>query len=202
MAISPWNTDMAARGAKVPRPFRLSLPLRQMMKLVVFGAVASACLAAGVKHAEMFTQAWFGVFMTEAMVIPLVLAVTAFPLVRQGPQKDWLIRALLLVSIAMAWTDALIYLVRAIGLLTRGQHFYKFPWIETLATAIVLPGPLAWLFWSCSPAKCPDCRRLTLIRYSSDRMPPRMKGTPIYQCMRCEERYRKRAGDWEPLTRT
>jgi hypothetical protein len=91
--------------------------------------------------------------MTEGVAIPLVLAVTAFPLVRQGPQNDLLIRALLTVAIAMAWTDALVYLIRAIWLLTKGSHFYKFNWIVTLATVIVLPGPLAWLFWTCLPGQ-------------------------------------------------
>ncbi len=82
---------MAAYSASAPRQFRLQLTLRQTMKLVVLAAVASACLAVGVEHGAMFPQAWFGVVMTEAVVIPLVLAVVAFPLVRQGPLKDWLI---------------------------------------------------------------------------------------------------------------
>ena len=128
------NSVMTAHKVSVPRPFRLSLTLRQMMKTVVFAAVASACLAAGVQHAQVFPQAWYGVLMTEAVVIPLALAVTAFPLVRNGPHKDWLIRALVMTAIAMAWTDAFIYLVRAILLLTKGRFLYGFNWIETLAT--------------------------------------------------------------------
>jgi hypothetical protein len=190
---------MAAHGVAVPRRCRLSLTLRQMTKLVVFAAVASACLAAGVQHAEMFPQAWFGTLMTEAVVVPLMLAVTTFPLVRQGPQKDWLIRALLMVAIAMAWSDAFIYLGRAILLLTRGQHFYEFSWILTLATVIILPGPLAWLFWTCLPGKCPHCRRSSLLRYSSGQPRFGMSGNPIYQCLCCEGRYRKRERNWEPL---
>lgn len=173
----------------------------QMMKLVVFAAVASACLAVGVEDAAISPRAWWSVWsivMTEGVAIPLVLAVTAFPLVRQGPQKDLLIRALLTVAIAMAWTDALVYLIRAIWLLTKGSHFYKFNWIVTLATVIVLPGPLAWLFWTCLPGKCPDCRRLSLIRYSSGRVLMGLTGKSIYQCIRCEGRYRKRDGNWEP----
>lgn len=173
-----------------------------MLKLVVVAAVASACLAAGVEYARMFPRAWSSVLMTEGVVIPLVLAVTAFPLVRPGPQKDWLIRALLIVAIAMAWSDAFIYLVRAILLFTRGMHFYKFPWIETVATVIVLPGPLAWLIWTCLPGKCPECRRLTLIRYSSGRMLAGLTDKPIYECIHCEGTYRKRDGNWLTLTRS
>jgi hypothetical protein len=188
---------MTAHEVSVPRPFRPSLTLRQMMKIIVFAAVASACLAAGVQHAQVFPQAWFGVVMTEAVVIPLALAVTAFPLVRFGPQKDWLIRALVMTALAMAWTDAFIYLVRAILLLTKGRFFYGFSWIETLATVMILPVPLAWLFWTCLPSKCPDCRRLTLIRYSSGHL---LSGLTV--CMRCCGRYKKRDGNWEPLTRT
>jgi hypothetical protein len=193
---------MAAQSAPVPRQFRPQLTLRQMMKLVVLAAVASACLAAGVEYARMFPRAWSSVLMTEGVVIPMVLALIAFPLVRRGPQKDWLIRILLMAAIAMAWTDAFIDLIRAILLLNKGQHFYKFPWFTTTATVIVLPGPLLWLFWTCLPGKCPECRRLTLIRYSSGSLLSGLIGKPIYECTFCGGRYWKPNGNWEPLTRT
>ena len=193
---------MAAHSASAPRQFRLQLTLRQMMKLVVLAGVASACLAVGFEHWTMFRQAHFSVVMTEAVVIPLVLAVIAFPLVRRGPLKDWMIRALLFAAIAMAWTDAFIYLVRAILLWNRGRHFYQFPWFATIAEVILLPCILAWLFWTCLPGKCPDCRRFRLIRYSSGRLLSESIGTPSYDCMRCEGRYQKRDGNWNSLPRT
>ena len=65
------------------------------------------------------------------------------------------------------------------------------------ATVTILPVPLAWLFWTCLPGKCPDCRRLTLIRYSSGHL---LSGLTV--CIRCSGRYKKRDGNWEPLTRT
>jgi hypothetical protein len=35
-------------------------------------------------------------------VAPLACAVTAFPVIRRGPFRDWLIRAFLLASVAVA----------------------------------------------------------------------------------------------------
>jgi len=172
-----------------------------MMKIVVFAAVASACIAAGVEYAAIFPRDWWSVLMTEGIAIPLLLAVTAFPLVRQGPQKDWLIRLLLTVSIATALYDGFDYHVRAIWVLTKGQHFYKFDWIESLAT-VILPVPLAWLFWTCLPGKCPDCQRFSLVRFSSRHFLSGLTSKPIYQCLRCEERYQKRDGTWEPQSKT
>jgi hypothetical protein len=193
---------MAAYATTIARQFHLRFTLRQMMKLVVFAAVASVCLAAGVEYAAIFPRARWSVLMTEGVAIPLLLAVTAFPLVGQGPRKDWLIRALLFAAIAMAWADAFIYLVRAILLLNKGRQFYNFPWFTTTTEVILLPGLLAWLFWTCLPGKCPNCRRFTLMRYSSGHLLSGKSGKHIYECIRCEGRYQKRDGNWEPLSRT
>ena len=81
------------------RPLRLKLTLRQMMKLVVFGAIASASAVPMVRFAENGAITWPFLVLFEAVAIPLVLALAAFPLVRQSPLKDWLIRVLLLISV-------------------------------------------------------------------------------------------------------
>jgi cytochrome bd-type quinol oxidase subunit 2 len=83
------------------RPHRPKLTLLQMMKLVVFAAAASLCMAPMARLAEAGVVPWPFVLMGEGVGIPLVLALVAFPLVREGPNKDWLIRALLFTSVCM-----------------------------------------------------------------------------------------------------
>ena len=89
-------------GRPVPslRPW-LTPTVRQMMKLVVFAAVASLCLVPMVHWAEIDAVSWPFVVLMEAVTIPMVLALVAFPLVKKGPLKDWLIRALLLTSVGV-----------------------------------------------------------------------------------------------------
>ncbi len=72
-----------------------------MMKLVIFGAVASMCLAPMWRLAEIGAVSWPFAVLMEAVAIPLVLAVVAFPMVRKGPHKDWLVRALLMTSLGI-----------------------------------------------------------------------------------------------------
>jgi hypothetical protein len=87
-------------GARVRR-VRSGLTLLQMMKLVIFAAAASMCLAPLVRLAEIGAVSWSWMLVGEAVGIPMVLALVAFPLVRRGPFKDWLIRALLLTSVSV-----------------------------------------------------------------------------------------------------
>jgi hypothetical protein len=78
-----------------------------MMKLVVFGALASMCLAPMWRLAEAGVVTWPLMLLVEAVAIPMVLAVAAFPLVRKGPRKDWLIRALLVTSLGIGLLAAI-----------------------------------------------------------------------------------------------
>ena len=89
-------------GKQVP-PVRswLTPTVRQMMKLVVFAAVASLCLVPVVRRAEIGAVSWPFAVLMEAVAIPMVLAIVAFPLVKRGPLKDWVIRALLLTSVGV-----------------------------------------------------------------------------------------------------
>jgi hypothetical protein len=73
-----------------------------MIKLVVFAAAASMCLAPMVQLAEAGIVDWQWVVLGEAVGIPVVLALAAFPLVRPGPSKDSLIRLLVLTSVSIA----------------------------------------------------------------------------------------------------
>jgi hypothetical protein len=78
------------------------MTLIQMMKLVIFAAAASMCLAPMVRLAEAGIVDWQWVILGEAVGIPVVLALAAFPLVRRGPFKDRLIRLLVLTSVSIA----------------------------------------------------------------------------------------------------
>jgi hypothetical protein len=78
------------------------MTLIQIMKLVMFAAAASMCLAPMVRLAEAGAVEWEWVILGEAVGIPVVLAILAFPLLRRGPNKDWLIRMLLLISVSIA----------------------------------------------------------------------------------------------------
>jgi hypothetical protein len=74
----------------------------QMMKLVVFAATASLCLAPFLRWAEAGVLDWSLVLMGEAVGVPLVLAVVALLLLRTGPRKDRTVRVLLLIATATA----------------------------------------------------------------------------------------------------
>jgi hypothetical protein len=80
---------------------RLTMTLLSMMKLTIYAAAASLCLTPFVRMAEVGAVTWEWMLVGEAMGIPVVLALVAFPLVRRGPFKDWLIRALLLTSVSV-----------------------------------------------------------------------------------------------------
>jgi hypothetical protein len=82
-----------------------------MMKLVIFAAAASICLAPMVRLAEAGVVEWQWVILGEAVGIPVVLAIVAFPLVRRGPFKDWLIRTMLLTSVSIAMGFAVFSLI-------------------------------------------------------------------------------------------
>jgi hypothetical protein len=89
----------------------MSLTLRQMMKFVIFAAAAAMCLAPMVQLAEAGIVDWQWVILGEAVGIPVVLALVAFPLVRPGPNKDWLILMLLLTSVSIALGFAVFSLI-------------------------------------------------------------------------------------------
>jgi hypothetical protein len=73
---------MRERRIRPLRP-RFTLTLRQTMKLVVFGAVASMCLAPMWRLADAGVVTWPQMLLGE------------------GPRKDWLIRALLTTSLGI-----------------------------------------------------------------------------------------------------
>src|SRR5262249_1789957 len=98
-ASTMWEDDplAAPRGGNL----RPTMSLLQLMELVIFAAAASFCLAPMIRLAMLGAVAWEWMLVGVAMGVPVVLALVAFPLVRSGPLKDWLIRALLLASVGV-----------------------------------------------------------------------------------------------------
>jgi hypothetical protein len=177
------------------RPFRPKLTLRQMMKLVAFGAVASLCLAPGVRLAEGGAGRWSFVLLVEAVVIPLVLALVAFPLVRKGPLKDWLIRALLIVSVGVALAWAVVLLVWVINFHASRRVPLDYPFVSGIvAVIIVLGSALGILLRRVMPGRCPECQQPMLL--PDAQVQRRTTKERVYQCLSCEGRFRKLHGAW------
>src|SRR5690348_15605858 len=92
---------MEARG-----PSLLRLSLAQAMKLIVFCAAASACVAPMVHLWEAgaikTTERLAFAVIFEAVAVPLVWALLSFILIRRGIWKDRLIAAFLLGSVSVA----------------------------------------------------------------------------------------------------
>jgi hypothetical protein len=81
---------------------RIRLTLVQLMKMVIFCAVASACVAPMFHLWRVGVAQASAVVVFEAFLVPLVLAGLSFILVRRGPWKDDLIAFLLLCSVSVA----------------------------------------------------------------------------------------------------
>lgn len=169
------------------RPFRPSLSIRQMMKLVVFGAIASACLAPGYHLIELGVSTWSGSLIMEGVIVPLALALTAFPLVRKGPIKDWLIRALLLVSVTVALGVAIYLLIFIIAGWASRRMSLEVAFLAYDALGLAVLG-LAFVLLARGlvPRRCPDCSRFTMILDAKATISPRDVRGKSYLCLCCQ----------------
>lgn len=79
--------------------FAPRLTLGQTMKLVVAAAFVSLCLTPIMRLALAGAVPWDFSLLGAAVAVPLLCAIAAFPLAREGRAKDRLIRLLLLVSV-------------------------------------------------------------------------------------------------------
>jgi hypothetical protein len=173
-----------------------------MMKLVVFGAVASAALAPLVRFAQMGAVTWPFTLLMGAVAGPIVLALVALPLVRSGPLKDWLVRLLLLSSISV---------ILAAGVYTLFWASIGPPalnvWANTgtmtaitvgfiRAVIVVLSIPFAVLLGQVVPGWCPDCQAPTLLPdgATADHALRAPRRTPW--CLSCQGRFQKAFGAW------
>jgi hypothetical protein len=180
------------------RPLRLTLTLRQMMKLVVFGAVASMCLAPMWRLADAGVVTWPQMLLGEAVAIPTVLAVVAFPIVRKGPRRDWLIRALLATSLGIGLLSTIYALFWAsVGPPSLNLWAGSGATVGFFRAVIVIFGFLfALLLRQVVPGWCPACRRFALLPYSTIRIRPESAPERAYQCLSCKGRLWKIDGPW------
>ena len=187
------NEDQARR-------VRLTLSLRQMMKLVVFAAAASACVAPFVQLMDMGLASWSVVLVWGAVAVPLVLALTAFPMVRRGPLKDWLIRVFLLISVGDALGFAISVLVWFVSESVRRRVPLVYSFLGQIAGIIIILGlALVVLLRKVVPRRCPDCRWRTLIPDATSSSGPGDNRTRCYQCLRCQGRFEKHVGSREAV---
>ncbi len=176
--------------------FRLSLT--QMMKLVLFAAVASASVApmAHLREAGVIGS-WIVVILWGGVAAPLACALMAFLVIRRGPFKDWLIRAFLLASVGVALGYAIYLEAWAAYLATRGKLLYDFSFIETAGVIALLGFAAAVLLLRVIPRWCPVCRLPALIPDVSARGGNRTENDRAYRCLACDDLYWKHNGGWE-----
>lgn len=73
--------------------------LRQIQKIVIFMAVASACVAPGFELVRLGAADLGTVLVMEGIAIPVVLAIATLFLIRPGPLRKWIIVVLVAISV-------------------------------------------------------------------------------------------------------
>jgi hypothetical protein len=128
---------------------RLRLSLVQVMKLVVYCAVASACAAPMVRlwrigfvNGGTF-QGLVSVVLFEAVLVPLVWVGLSLLLVRRGASRDGLICALLLCSVSVALGIA----CWSLFAYTLPVYGNAFAWVALLLNAMVILTLIAAMLW-------------------------------------------------------
>ena len=193
---------MTRHRARMHRPWT-ALTLRQMMKLVVFGAVGSFCLVPMIRLAEIGAVGWPFAILMDAVAIPLVLALAAFPIVSRGPKKDWQIRGLLMTSLAVILGSAIYSLTwgsvgpQSLNIWAAGSGFT----VGSLWFVIVVVGiPLMLLLRQIVPGRCPACRRSPLVPDTTIHARPDAAPERVYRCATCKGRFRKDGGSWSAVS--
>ncbi len=184
---------MTGHSARLPR---LRLTLRQMMKLVIFAAIASASVSDCLAQAGLVSllPSWSTVYLWGDVVVPLVSALVAFPLVRKGPLKDWLIRSLLMTSVAVALGLA-IYWMGYVCFSVRRWHSIRFTDSNDVAGVIVVGHWCSLSCWRVIPGWCQTVSR----RYSSRCFEPQSGIRDGDIGVPCDGRYWKLHGTCRPL---
>jgi hypothetical protein len=173
--------------------------LRQMMKLVAFAAIASLCLVPILRWVEIGAVSWPFAILMEAVAIPMVLAIVALPMVRRGPLKDWLIRALLLTSIVIILGAAVYSLFwgatgpQTLNLWARSTGMT----VGFLRGVIIVLGlPFIALLHRLVPGRCPVCRQRRLLPDATIRVPSGTRPERAYRCLTCHGGFWKKEGYW------
>jgi hypothetical protein len=182
--------------------FRLPTPtVIQMMKLVVLGAVVSSCLAFGLQLArELHLETW-QIVVVEALIAPLATAITAFPLLRKGQLKDWLILAC--VSTSLIVTLGFVFVAMAEDV--RRRTFVQrqplddgFLLVGSIVVLLLCIG-LIYLLNGLVPRRCPDCRRWTLLPQAKFIVRSEARQGRSYQCLGCRGLFHNRGGFWDAI---
>jgi hypothetical protein len=120
-----------------------------------------------------------------------------------GPFTDWLIRAFLLASVAVAFEFAL-YLMgwELILVALQRRSPCGFSSLEAVVVIIVLTIASTILFWRVVPRWCPDCRSPALVPDVRLRGAPPVRPANAYRCILCGGQYQQRGRTWQPLSAT
>jgi hypothetical protein len=174
-----------------------------MMKLVVFGAIASATLTPLVRLAQSGAVSWPFAILMDAAGVPIVLAVAAFLLVQSGPLRDWLVRSLLLASIGVIIGAAVYSLFWA----STGPQWLNVWASPTIAVPVgfihtvlaILGIPFVLLMPQVVPGRCPACRALTLFPESTMQNRSECAQRRARRCASCQGRFQKVSGSWRAI---
>jgi hypothetical protein len=191
-----FKVELGGRPMKQARD-RLRVPsptVLQMMKLVVLGGVASACLAFGARLSDegvgRGTPALIPIM--EALGLPLALALVAFPLLRKGQFKDWFILVMVAISLSVTLGLGILGAVVAIRVRSSMRPPPPLDYSVVGGVSVTLAGLGLGLYYISRrivPVRCPDCRRFGLL-------PERGR---FYRCFRCENAFRELRGLWEAI---
>jgi hypothetical protein len=200
VALHDRTEGFPPRGGR-PRRHGLKLTLRQMMKLVVFGAIASATVTPMLRFAQMGAVGWPFAILLDAVAVPIVLAIAAFPLVQRGSLRDWVIRLLLLTSMSVIIGAAIYTLVWA----STGPPALNI-WAGSMLNAmtvgfiravlVILVIPFIALLGKVVPTRCPTCQTLTLLPDGISVDPSKSGPQRTRWCASCQRRFQKVFGSW------
>ncbi len=172
-----------------------------MMKLVVFAAVVSACAVGIARLNDLGTiGGWAFVALWVVVGVPLACAVVALPLLRTGPLKDWLVRTLLSIPVAVTPGLALVLLGSTAYRAVAGSDAFMYYALSVMAAVTIALGALlALLVRWIIPGWCLECRLPLLIPDVAAHGAPQVGPERPYRCMSCDGQYRKRDGAWQSV---
>jgi hypothetical protein len=187
---------------KERRPQRslLKPTLGDLMKLVVFTAVVLACLAPALRVAAEERVPVGLLIVFEGMAMPLALALATLVMLRPGPVKDWLVRAPVVIVLAI-WLGMLIVVLTEVAA-SAGGPVRRFPTADLIlfaSMAVVLSLALFALGRRLVPGWCPTCRLPTLLHTRLPGSLPNRRDVGLHQCVSCGGRFRKSERVWEAL---
>jgi hypothetical protein len=167
---------------------RFQLTIRQLLIAVVFSAVGFAAMLP-FRRAGGAGPFLVDTFLVEVPFIAMLWSILTLVLVRRGPIKDWLLRALwsFPACVILGWVLLTSFYadVSALAVVV----------LDVVAlTAFVLI--LRWVI----PSRCPACRWFSLLRDRAADDPDLTAVPNAHWCVFCARRFRRwYRGDWEEV---